>query len=83
MAALIEARMAAVRELAHAQQAVADAETALAAARAQHKKAWARAIARGFTEAELRKTGLTKPAPTRTRRAHGPGATHSAPPSDT
>lgn len=66
--AMLDKRMNAVRELVEAEAGVDEARAALSAAQDTHKKAWNRALARGWTEQELRKVNLRKPAPKRTRR---------------
>lgn len=65
---LLDRRVAAVRDLVQRNQGVTDAKTSLAAAHSEHRKAWMRAIQRGWTETELRKVGLNRPTAARTRR---------------
>ncbi|TDE88143.1 hypothetical protein EXU48_23760 [Occultella glacieicola] len=65
---LLDKRVEAVRELVRRSQNVTNAEANLTAARSEHRKAWMQAIQRGWTEAELRKVGLSRPTAARTRR---------------
>ncbi|HIZ34382.1 MAG TPA: hypothetical protein H9815_01285 [Candidatus Ruania gallistercoris] len=79
---ILDKRMSAVRELVNAEGAVDDAQAALTAAQDEHKKAWNRALARGWTEQELRKVNLRKPAPKRTRRTTPARPNNNAPRSE-
>lgn len=64
---LLDKRVAAVRAVVAAQQLVVDAE-------AEHRDAWRAATRAGWTDAELKDVGLTKPVFPRSPRKRGSGA---------
>ncbi|OJV22916.1 MAG: hypothetical protein BGO26_00285 [Actinobacteria bacterium 69-20] len=77
--ALQEARMGAARPLAERASAVARARAALDEEEARYARAWAAAIAAGWTDAELRKVFKDAPAAPARPRSRARGARPSAP----